>query len=158
MNNVENIGNPCYHRPHESGVKILLAGKDRAQMEQVKALLPGTYKTTIWELSVSGPALQKAKRDVVVLVGSPVLSYLRQVKSVAGLQTPIIGYELKADANERVQARAGGIICLVNHSPEEMELTIAIENVVSWAADKGGAKRAEYTFQKETASRSGLSV
>jgi AraC-like DNA-binding protein len=149
MNNVDNIEGIFYRRLNKPGLKILLAGTDRSQLGQVKAFLPGNYETRIWELAASDVAPQKGAYDVVVLVGSPALSYLTKVKSLAGWQTPIIGYEMEAGTNERVQARAGGIICLVNHSPEEMELTIAIENVISWGADHGGQKEQNVHFRKE---------
>lgn len=147
MNNVDNIEGAFHNRPYKSGFHILLAGADHSELERIKVLLPGICEARIWELATSGIAQQKVKHDVVVLVGAAALDCLIKVKPLVGPQIPIIGYELRAD--DRVKARAGGVLCLVNRSPEETELSIAIENVLSWGSGQGARQYQDADFKKE---------
>jgi AraC-like DNA-binding protein len=149
MKNAGNIKGAFNSRSKKVRFQILLAGADRSTLEQVEAHLPDIFEIIIWELTVLGMPRQSVKHDVVVLVGWAALSYLKKVKLLSGSQTPIIGYELKADADERVLARAGGVISLVGHSPEETELIKAIENVLSWVSNQGAEKEQNADFKKE---------
>lgn len=149
MNDVDNREGALYDRPYRSGFKVLLAGTNPLRLEKIKAFLSKRYDTGILELTSQSDLQEIPKVDVFVLAGRSALSYLAQITAIVDRQVPILGYELRATADERVKARTFGVISFVNSSPEGAELFAAIENISSWVAGQAPQQEKDPNFKKE---------